>query len=93
MFATSAPSSQVFEIPQTSLSLEIPRSSQPSVVPEEATTMLEISNLELQVTEDMGDLLANFPEGWLEGETKMYYHTTEAAWGDNGIPEAEIKKK
>ena len=44
------------------------------------------------MTEDMRDLLSNFQEGWLEGDTKMYYNTTEAARSDNGVPEAEMDK-
>ena len=59
--------------------------------PINSPTVLEVNNIELQVTEDMGDLLAGFPEGWLEGETKMVYHTNEARWGAEGVPNEEMK--
>ena len=92
VLATSATSSQIFKLAQTSVSLEIPPLSQSLLVHEEAVTTLEINNLELQVTEDMRDLLASFPEGWFpEGDTKMQYHTNEARWGAEGVPENEIE--
>ena len=90
VLAISGPSSQVFVLAQTSL--EIPPSSQPSMIYDEAVTTLEVNNLELQVTEDMRDLLSNFPEGWWEGDTKMIYHTDEARWGAEGVPNKEIEK-
>ena len=60
------------------------------MAPINAPTVLEVNNIELQVTEDMGDLLAGFPEGWWEGDTKMQYHTNDR-WGAEGVPEAEVE--
>ena len=66
--------------------------SQQSTIYDEAALQLEVNNIELQVTEDMGDLLPYFPEGWLEGDTKMVYHTYETKWGTQGVPNEEIEK-
>ena len=41
----------------------------------------------------MRDFISEFrPEGWVEMETKMDYHTNEAKWGREGVPEADIAK-
>ena len=64
---------------------------QNTVAPINSPTVLEVNNNELQVTEDMGDLLAGFPEGWWEGETQMVYHTGEAQWGADGVPNEEME--
>ena len=40
----------------------------------------------------MRDLLASFPEGWLEGDTKMQYHTNEARWGAEGVADNEVER-
>ena len=61
------------------------------VAPINSPRILEVNNIELQVTENMGDLLTGFPEGWWEGETKMVYHTNEARWGAEGVPNEEMK--
>ena len=89
LVATSAPSSQTFE--PVPASLDIAPSIQRSMLYDEAVTPLEVNNLELQVTEDMRDLLSNFPEGWWEGDTKMFYHTNEARWGAEGVPNEEVE--
>ena len=60
--------------------------------PVNSPRVLEVNNIELQVMEDMGDLLASFPEGWWEGETAMTYHTNEVRWGADGVPDEEIQK-
>ena len=83
VIATSVPSSQVFDPVQISLAL--PPSSQTLIIYDEAENILEVNNLELQVTEDMRDLLSGFLEGWWEGETKMVYHT------DEGVPNEEME--
>ena len=60
--------------------------------PVNSPRVLEVNNIELQVTEDMGDLLAGFPEGWWEGKTTMTYHTNEVRWAADGVPDEEIQK-
>ena len=74
------------------MSQTLPEIQPNTMAPINASTILEVNNLELQVTEDIGDLLAGFPEGWWEGETRMHYHTNEARWGPEGVPENEIER-
>ena len=60
------------------------------VAPINSPRVLEVNNIELLVT-DLQDLLAGFPEGWWEGEIKMVYHTGEARWGGEGVPNEEME--
>ena len=88
VLATSAPISQAFASTQPSLNDS--STNVRSQLFDEAANNLNVNNLELQVTEDIGDLLSNFPEGWWEGETKMVYHTNETRWGSEGVLNEEI---
>ena len=37
------------------------------------------------------DLISNIrPEGWLETDTQMVYHTAESKWGGDGVPENDM---
>ena len=57
-----------------------------------ASATIEVNNVELEVTEDMGNLLSNFPDGWWEGEKRMFYHTIESSWGGECVPNEEVEK-
>ena len=80
VLAISAPSSQQYNISQTVNLLETPL-NQSTLEPDEA---IEINNVELEISQDMRDLLSNFPEGWAESDTTVRYHTKEKSWGEDG---------
>ena len=58
---------------------------------DEASTIIEVNNVELEVTENMQDLLLGFPEGWWEGDKRMFYNTIESSWGTEGVPNEKVE--
>ena len=52
-----------------------------------------MGRVETKVIQEVRDLMSYYkPEGWLEMDTKMEYHTNELKWGGEGAPEGEMEK-
>ena len=82
--------------PPSQLSNLAMQSSQTLLAHEEivsATVEEEIVSVKIEVSHEVQDFLSEYrPEGWVELDTRMEYHTNEVKWGAEGVPEVEMEK-
>ena len=66
---------------------------QPLLAHEEvvSTTDQLVDEVKSEVMREVRNLISDFrPEGWLDMETRMVYHTNESKWGGDGVPECDM---
>ena len=52
-----------------------------------------VEDVEGEVVREVRSLISDPPpEGWVEAEERMVYHTNESEWGSEGVPDDEMKR-
>ena len=50
-----------------------------------------MEDLEGEVVREVRSLILDPPQGWLETDSQMVYHTNESEWGSEGVPENAMR--